>query len=69
MPHAIKVGKAELTISAERLNRHSWRMRYWSPERLAYAHTAAERRLHGKHPRKRDAAVWEASGGREVGNG
>jgi hypothetical protein len=66
MPHTIKVGKAELTISDERLGRHAWRMRNWSPERRARAHSAAETRLKGKHPRKRDAAVFAVT---KVGNG
>ena len=61
MSHAIKVGKAELTISDERLVRHIDRMRNWSTEKRAYAHSAAERRLNGKYPRERDAAIWGAS--------
>lgn len=48
MPHTIKAGKAELTISEERLDHHAGRMRSWSPERRAYAHAAAERRLYGQ---------------------
>jgi hypothetical protein len=67
--HAVKVGRAELAISEGRLVRHILRMRSWSPERTAHAREAAERRLQGKHPRKRDAAVYLAAGGKDVGNG
>jgi hypothetical protein len=71
MPHTIKAGKAELTISSKRYGRHAWRMRSWSPERRSQAHAAAEKRLQGKHPRKRDAAIFAASdvGGTAAGNG
>jgi hypothetical protein len=71
MPHTIKAGKAELTISTRRYGRHAWRMRNWSAERRASAHAAAEKRLQGKHPHQRDAAIFavtEAAGTR-VGNG
>jgi hypothetical protein len=61
MPHTIKAGKAELTISSKRYGRHAWRMRSWSPERRSQAHVAAEKRLQHKHPRKRDAAIFAAS--------
>ena len=61
LPHTIKAGKAELTISSARLVRYVDRMARWSPERRAYAHKAAEARLGGKHPRKRDAAISLAS--------
>ena len=61
MPHTIKVGKAELTISDARLVRHINRMRDWSAEKRTYAHAAAVRRLNGKYPRERDAAIWGAT--------
>ena len=61
MPHTIKVGKTELTISSARLIRFVDRMARWSPERRALAHRGAEARLGGKHPRKRDAAVYAAT--------
>ena len=61
MPHTIKVGKNELTISSARLVRYVDRMARWSPERRAHAHKAAEIRLGGKHPRMRDAAIFEAT--------
>jgi hypothetical protein len=63
MAHTIKVGKAELTISTRRLIRFVDRMADWSPERRALAHAAAEARLKGKHPRKRDAAIYAVTGG------
>jgi hypothetical protein len=66
MSHTIKVGKVELTISDKRLSRHVHRTEHWSPARRAYAHAAAEQRLNGKHPRKRDAAIWGAT---RVGDG
>ena len=66
MPHTVKAGKAELTISTARLIRFVDRMARWSPERRALAHKAAEVRLGGKHPRKRDAAIFAATGS---GNG
>ena len=69
MQHTVKVGRAELAISDGRLVRHVLRMRSWSPERTAHARQAAERRLQGKHPRKRDAAIVLAAGGDAVGNG
>ena len=55
--HTIKAGKTELTISPTRLVRHADRMAGWSPERRNLAAEAAKKRLHGKHPRKRDAAT------------
>jgi hypothetical protein len=58
MPHTIKVGKTELTISTRRYIRFADRLAEWSPERRALAHAAAEVRLKGKHPRKRDAAIY-----------
>ena len=57
MAHTIKAGKGELTISSARLVRHADRMFHWSPERRSHAVEAAKKRLHGKHPRKRDAAM------------
>ena len=66
MTHTIKVGKTEQTISTRRLVRYVDRMARWSPERRALAHKAAEVRLGGKHPRKRDAAIFAATGS---GNG
>jgi len=63
MPHTIKVGKTELTISPRRLVRFVDRTARWSPERRALAHKAAEARLGGKHPRKRDAAIYAATDG------
>jgi hypothetical protein len=61
MPHTIKVGKTELTISSARLIRYVDRMAMWSPERRARAQKAAEARLAGKHPMKRDAAIYLAT--------
>jgi hypothetical protein len=61
MPHTIKAGKTELTISTARLVRYVDRMARWSPERRAHAHKAAEARLAGKHPMKRDAAIYLAT--------
>ena len=61
MPHTIKVGKTELTVSSRRLIRLVDRLARWSPERRALAHKAAETRLSGKHPRKRDAAIYLAT--------
>jgi hypothetical protein len=61
MPHTIKVGKTELTISTRRLVRFADRFARWSPERRALAHKATETRLGGKHPRKRDAAIYAAT--------
>jgi len=55
--HTIKAGKADLTISPARLVRHADRMAKWSPERRSRAAEAAKKRLHGKHPRKLDAAT------------
>ena len=70
MPHTIKVGKTELTISSRRLIRFVDRMARWSPERRALAHKAAETRLGGKHPLKRDAAIYASTdAGTVVGNG
>jgi len=66
MTHTIKVGKNELTVSSRRLIRFVDGMARWSPERRALAHKAAEVRLGGKHPRKRDAAIFVATGS---GNG
>jgi hypothetical protein len=57
MTHTIKAGKSEVTISSERLVRYVDRMARWSPERRGYAVEAAKKRLSGKHPRKRDAAI------------
>ncbi|MDQ2859210.1 MAG: hypothetical protein M3T55_00450 [Pseudomonadota bacterium] len=62
MAHTIKAGKSELTVSASRLVRHADRMALWSPERRGYAAERAKKRLHGKHPRKRDAATVLAAG-------
>jgi hypothetical protein len=59
MPHTVKAAKTELKISARRLIRFVDRMARWSPERRA--HMAAELRLGGKHPRKRDAAIYAAT--------
>jgi hypothetical protein len=61
MPHTIKAGKTELTISTRRLIRYVDRMARWSPERRAHAHKAAAMRLGGKHQRKRDAAIYAAT--------
>ena len=69
MQHKLKLGRAELAISDGRLSRHINRMRSWSPERTAHARAAAEQRLQGEHPRKRDAAIVLAAGGGEGGNG
>jgi hypothetical protein len=55
--HSVKAGKTELTISTERLVRYVDRMAQWSPERRLHAVAAANRRLEGKHPQKRDAAI------------
>jgi hypothetical protein len=66
MPHTIKAGKTELTISTARLVRYVDRMALWSPEQRAHAHKAAAMRLGGKHPRKRDAAIYAATA---AGNG
>ena len=57
MTHTIKAGKNELTISSARLVRHADRMFGWSPERRSHAAEAGKKRLHGKHPRKSDAAT------------
>ena len=62
MPHLIKAGKAELKISSARLIRYADRMFRWSPERRGHAVEAAKKRLGGKHPRKRDAAIVLAGG-------
>jgi hypothetical protein len=57
MAHTIKSGKNEITISSARLVRQADRMAQWSPERRSHAAEAAKKRLHGKHPQKRDAAT------------
>ena len=57
MKHTVKAGKTELTISSERLVRYVDRMARWSPERRLHAVVAANKRLEGKHPQKRDAAI------------
>jgi hypothetical protein len=62
MPHTIKAENTEMMISTGRLNRYVDRMARWSPQRRAHAHKAAELRLGGKHPRKRDAAIYAATG-------
>jgi hypothetical protein len=69
MPHTFKAGKTELTISPERLIHRAEQMFRWSPERRRHAVEAAKKRLHGKHPRKGDAATVLAASGHEVGNG
>ena len=63
MAHSVKAGKNELTVSTARLVRHADRMADWSPERRGGAAERAKRRLHGKHPRKGDAATVLAAGG------
>lgn len=57
MTHTIKAGKNEVTVSSARLARHADRLFRWSPERRHHATEAAKKRLHGKHPRKADAAT------------
>jgi hypothetical protein len=63
MPHTIKAGKADLTISSARVVRHSDRMHHWTPERRSGAAESAKARLSGKHPRKSDAAIVISVGG------
>lgn len=62
MPHTLKTGKTEMTISSSRLIRHADRLFGWPPERRAAAVEAAKARLGGKHPQKRDAATVLAVG-------
>jgi hypothetical protein len=57
MSHSLKTSKGEIRVSSRRLMRQADRIFDWLPEKLEKAIEAAEARLEGKHPRKRDAAL------------
>jgi hypothetical protein len=67
--HTLKTSKGEISISSNRLRRHADRVFQWLPEKLEQAIVAAEARLEGKHPHKRDAALVLAARKRKGGLG